>query len=134
MLGWPDAPKRPHPAPRRCDPALLDPFGAPCRVSLLWPDPYRLPLFDDPAVVQARRAALAGPWPRAVSTLTVDAVHFAGSLWVAEADVPLDDPFALLGRPLVLDIEGGLLGAFPRPAGPAQERCSGAPWPACPRT
>lgn len=126
LLGWPSG-GRPHPAARRCDPRLLSGDGAGARVSLLWPDRDALPLFDDPAVLQARRAALAGPWPRAASALTVDAVHWAGSVWVGP---PGDDPFRLLGVPEVLQVGPGLLGTFPRPTGPALERYAGAPWPA----
>lgn len=134
LHGWPDTPHRPHPQARRCAPRLLDAAGGTARVSLLWPDRGALPLYDDPAVAQARRAAQAGPWPRAVSTLTVDSVHFAGSLWLVDpggdVDAVAGDPFRLLGRPRVVDVGPGLLGRLPRPAGPAQERYAGAPWPA----
>ncbi len=130
LLAWPAAPRRPHPQARRCDPLLLDPGGRPAIASVLWPDRHALPLFDDPAVAQARRAALAGPWPRAASALTVDAVHFAGSLWVTDPGRPVEDPFALLGVPRVLEVGAGVLGRRPRPAGPAQERYAGKPWPA----
>lgn len=126
LLGWLDQ-RRPHPQARRCDPRLLDPSGAAGEVSLRWPDRQRLPLFDDPAVLQARRRALAGPWPRAVSALTVDPVHFAGSVWVGPPD---SDPFQGLGQPQVLRVGLGILGTFPRPTGPAIERYAGAPWPA----
>lgn len=85
------------------------------------------PLFDDPAVLQARRLALAGLWPRAARALTVDPVHFAGSVWVRSPDT---DPFRLLGRPEVVQVGAGILGDFPRPTGPAIERYAGAPWPA----
>jgi hypothetical protein len=129
LLGWPSADRRPHPEARRCDPALLDPAGPPARVSLLWPGRTALPLFDDPAVAQARRAALAGPWPRAASALTVDAVHFAGSLWVCAPEAVLADPFALVSATRWVDVGPGLLGRRPRPTGPAQERYAGKPWP-----
>lgn len=125
LLGWPDE-RRPHPAARRCDPRLLDPAGAPAEVSLLWPDRDALPPFDDPAVMQARRLALAGPWPRAASALTVDPVHFAGSVWVGTGAA---DPFRLIGHPAVLRVGAGLFGSFARPTGPAIERYAGAPWP-----
>lgn len=123
LLGWPRAAGRPHPQARRCAPAVLDADGAPAAVSVLWPQDF--PLFDDPAVLQARRAALAGPWPRAASALTVDAVHWAGSVWVGDGD-----PFRLLGRPALLQVGAGVLGRMPRPTGPALERYAGASWPA----
>lgn len=96
-------------------------------MSLSWPRRNSLPLFDDPAVLQARRRALSGAWPRAASTLTVDPVHWAGAVWVGPAQ---DDPFRLLGRPEVLTVGPGLFGRFDRPTGPALERYAGAPWPA----
>ena len=130
LVAWPAEARRPHPQARQCDPRLLDPDGPPAVASVLWPARDALPLFDDPAVAQARRAALAGPWPRAASALTVDAVHFAGSLWVTDPERPLDDPFALLGVPRVLAVDAGVLGRRPRPTGPAQERYAGKPWPA----
>jgi peroxiredoxin len=131
LAGWLGAARRPHPGARRCDPRMLDPHGAAARASLLWPPVEALTLFDDPAVVQARREARRRRSPRCASTFTVDSRHFAGSLWVpAEGDRVEDDPFRLLGRPLVLDVGAGLLGDGTRLAGPAQERYSGAPWPA----
>ena len=131
LAGWLDADRRPHPQARRVDPRVLDPAGASAHVSLLWPDRNKLPLFDDPAVVAARRAARRLPAPRAVSTLTVDGRHFAGSLWVADHDTPalLDDPFRLIGVPLRLAVGEGVLGRAHTLVGPAQERYSGAPWP-----
>jgi hypothetical protein len=66
-----------------------------------------------------------------VSTLTVDSRHFAGSLWVTDDAARLaDDPFRVLGRPVQLEVGGGLLGRTPPLVGPAQERYAGAPWPA----
>ena len=131
LAAWPDADRRPHPEARRCDPQLLDADGAPARISLLWPPRDRLPLFDDPVVVQARREARRRRAPRCASTFTVDSRHFAGSLWVpARGDRLEDDPFRLLGRPELLDVGAGLLGAATGLVGPAQERYAGAPWPA----
>lgn len=130
LSAWPDADRRPHPLARRVDPRILDPDGPPAQVSLLWPDRDRLPLFDDPAVLQARRSALRLPAPRAVSTLTVDATHFAGSLWAAD-DVTgaRADPFRLVGPVQVLSVGAGLLGRAVTLVGPAVERYRGAPWP-----
>jgi hypothetical protein len=100
---------------------------------------------DQPALAAARPAAAvrrprrgAGTArgrrrraPRCASTFTVDSRHFAGSLWVpARGDRLEDDPFRLLGRPELLDVGAGLLGAATRLVGPAQERYAGAPWPA----
>lgn len=130
LAAWLDADRRPHPRARRVDPRVLDPAGAPAHLSLLWLDLDKLPLFDDPAVVAARRHARRLPAPRAVSSLTVDARHFAGSLWVTDTARALcDDPFRLLGVPLRLTVEGGVLGRAPTLTGPAQERYGGAPWP-----
>ena len=131
LAGWLDADRRPHPDARRCDPRLLDAGGAPARISLLWPPRDALPLFDDPVVVQARREARRRRAPRCASTLTIDSRHFAGSLWVpASGDRLEDDPFRLVGRPELLDVGAGLLGAGTSLGGPAQERYAGAPWPA----
>lgn len=130
LTGWVDADRRPHPLARRCDPALLDPTGPAACISLLWPDVERLPLFDDPAVVRARRRARALARPRCATTFTVDSRHWAGSLWVPARGGRLDDdPFRLLGTPLLLPVEAGLLGTTAALAGPAQERYAGAPWP-----
>lgn len=81
LAGWLDTDRRPHPQPRRADPRVLDPHGEAAAVSLLWPDVERLPLFDDPVVVPARRRARAGRAPRWATTFTVDSRHWAGSLW-----------------------------------------------------
>lgn len=131
LAAWLDGGSPPHPLARRVDPQVLDPNGGPAHLSLLWLRRDALPLFDDPAVVAARRAARRLPSPRAVSTLTVDSQHFAGSLWVVDQTQRLaDDPFRLLGRPLHLAVAAGLLGRSPALVGPAQERYAGAPWPA----
>ncbi len=131
LAAWLDSPRRPHPQARRVDPRVLDPGGSPAHLSLTWPDRDALPLFDDPAVVAARRGARRLPAPRAVSTLTVDTRHFAGSLWVVDDPTRLaDDPFWLLGPSLHLPVAGGLLGRSNVLVGPAQERYAGAPWPA----
>lgn len=130
LVAWLDAERRPHRHARRVAPEVLDPHGAPAHLSLLWPARDALPLFDDPAVIEARRAARRLPAPRAVSTLTVDSRHFAGSLWVTDDPGGLaDDPFRILGHPLRLQVAGGILGRSAPLVGPAQERYAGAPWP-----
>jgi hypothetical protein len=89
-----------------------------------------MPLYDDPAVLQARRRALDGPPARAFSTLVVDSTSFAGSLWVSDdREGVRADPFRSLGPGMELHVSAGLLGRAPRPAGPAVERYLGAPWP-----
>ena len=131
LAAWWDRERRPHPQARRLDPRVLDAGGDAAEVSLLWPARDALPLFDDPAVVRARRTARTLPRPRCVSTFTVDSRHLAGSLWVPGPGGRLDeDPFRLLGVPLLLEVGPGLLGAGPALVGPAQERYTGAPWPA----
>lgn len=129
------AERRPHRQALRFDPRLLAPDAGPCRVSLLLLAEQARPLADDPAAVQVRRRVLADGRPAAVSTLTPNATHLAGSLTVARADNPDelhalgDDPFRQLGLPRVLDLGGGLFGPVPPSGGPVTERYSGAPWP-----
>jgi hypothetical protein len=130
LAAWLDSDTRPHPQARRVDPKVFDAAGPPAIVSLVWPALEALPLFDDPAVVRARRVARWLPNPRCVSTLTVDTQHFAGSLWVPGEEGRVDDdPFRLLGVPLLLSVEAGMLGSGAFLTGPAQERYAGAPWP-----
>jgi len=130
LAGWRSAHGRPHPQARRVDPRLLDPDGGPAWVSLVWPAEATMPLYDDPAVLHARRAVLSGVSPRAVSTLVLDSTHFAGSVWVVEDDADLrDDPFRRLAAPRCLRVGPELLGHVARPPGPALERYAGAPWP-----
>lgn len=131
LAAWRDVASRPHPGARRLDPRVLDADGAAAQISLLWPALDALPLFDDPAVVRARRTARGLARPRCASTFTVDSRHLAGSLWVPGPGGRLDeDPFRLLGVPLQLSVGPGLLGSGPALVGPAQERYAGAPWPA----
>lgn len=130
LAAWLEAAGRPHPQARRVDPRVLDPDGTPARASLLWLRADQMPLFDDPAVVRARRLARARQSPRCVSTLTVDDRHFAGSLWVpGRAGLLDDDPFRVVRRPVVLTVGAGLLAEAATLTGPAQERYAGAPWP-----
>ncbi|MGI8614080.1 MAG: hypothetical protein ACR2KL_09105 [Nocardioidaceae bacterium] len=131
LAGWRGAHQRPHPDARRIDPRVLDAAGEPCWVSLVWPAEGAMPLYDDPAVLHARRLALTGVPARAFSTLVVDSTHFAGSIWVVDEAAALnDDPFRRVGKPRRLRVGPGLLGAAPRPPGPAIERYAGVPWPA----
>jgi hypothetical protein len=118
----------------RIDARVVDPAGAPARISLVLPPPgVRLP-FDDHAVQHARRLLLAEPPLDAVTTLLTDASHFAGSLVVARGDEAArlaDDPFARVFQPRLLHAGAGLLGRVPWPAGPVIERYGSAqPWPA----
>ena len=131
LAAWCDSARRPHPQARRLDARVLDPLGAAAEVSLLWPALGALPLFDEPAVVRARRTARSLRRPRCATTFPVESRHFAGSLWSPGPAGRLDeDPFRLLGVPLRLHVGAGLLGAGPALVGPAQERYAGAPWPA----
>jgi hypothetical protein len=117
---------------RRADPRLIDPDGAPARLSIVWPDRARgLLAFDDLAVQRARRAVLASASPPdAVSTLLVDDSHFAGSITVRRDAVVDDDPFARVETARILDVGAGVVGAFPLPIGPVIERHGSAqPWP-----
>lgn len=118
---------------RRVDVRAIDPAGAPATISLVLPPPgVRLP-FDDVAVQQARRDALAAPPFDVLSTLLRDASHFEGAVTVARgASVRrlAEDPFARIFPALVLEVEAGLFGRMPAPAGPTIERYGSAqPWP-----
>jgi hypothetical protein len=118
---------------RRMDARLVNPDGAPASVSLVLPPTGVRLLFDDGAVQQARRAVLAGPPYDAVSSLLTDASHFEGSVTVARGDRVArlaDDPFARIFPARVLDVDAGLFGSVPPPAGPTIERYGSAqPWP-----
>lgn len=120
---------------RRADPRIVDPAGAAAAVSLVLPDRERLTIFDDPAVQGARRAVLADAEPAdLVTTLLVDASHFAGSLTVRRGPHALarlrDDPFLRVAAGRLLLVGSGLLGTVPAPPGPVIERHgSDVPWP-----
>jgi hypothetical protein len=119
---------------RRVDARVVDPGGAPARVSLVLPPAGMRLAFDDVAVQHARRELLAGPPFDAVSTLLTDDSHFEGSLLVARggdtARLP-DDPFARVFPARIFHVGAGLLGRVPWPAGPTIERYGSAqPWPA----
>jgi hypothetical protein len=124
---------RPTRAARRVDDRIVDPDGAAAWISLVRPPAgLRLP-FDDLAVQQARRAALARPPADAVSTLLSDSSHFEGAVTVARGaavDRLADDPFARVFPQRILRVEAGVLGAVPPPCGPTIERYGSAqPWP-----
>jgi len=125
---------KPVPHARRADARIVDPAGAPARVSLVLPPAGVRLAFDDVAVQQARRELLQGPPFDAVTSLLRDDSHFEGSLLVARgADAArlADDPFARIFPARILHVGAGLLGRVPWPAGPAIERYGSAqPWPA----
>ena len=111
----------------------VGPEGPAVRLSLtLAPDGVRLP-FDDPAVVEARRAVLRGPAPPVLSTLVEGDSIFAGAVVgvLEEGRVsPPDDPFARIFPARRLRVPPGLLRPAPAPAGPSLERYGGGrPWP-----
>jgi hypothetical protein len=118
---------------RRIDSRLVDPQGAPATVSLVLPQPGVHLKFDDTAVQQARRRVLERPPFDGISTLLIDSSHFEGALTVARGEDEErleDDPFARIFPARLLEIEGGLLGTTPSPAGPSIERYGSAePWP-----
>jgi hypothetical protein len=119
---------------RRADARLVDPQGAPARVSLVLPPEGMRLAFDDVAVQQARRDLLQMEPFDAVTTLLTDDSHFEGSLLVARGEAAArlgDDPFARVFPARVLHVGAGVLGRVPWPAGPVIERYGSAqPWPA----
>jgi hypothetical protein len=132
LVAW-MRPSRPVREARRADPRIVDVAGEEGWCSLVLPERDRLPLFDDVAVQQARRAVLAGPAPDALSTLLIDNSHFAGAVTVRRGvGAPAllrDDPFARLGG-RVARVGAGLFGRLAAPTGPGIERHgSGQPWP-----
>ncbi len=120
---------------RRADPRILDGDGPPATISLVLPDRDALTIFDDTAVQGARRAVLADARPAdLVTTLLVDASHFAGSLTARRGTDAVsrlrDDPFLRVWPGRLLVVEAGLLGTVPAPPGPVIERRgSDVPWP-----
>ncbi len=94
------------------------------------PAGVRLP-FDDPAVLEARRAILRGPAPPVVSTLVEGDSLLAGALFGAPDPGPLPtDPFARFLPARLLRVPAGFLRPAPAPAGPSIERYGSArPWP-----
>ena len=90
--------------------------------------------FDDPAVQQVRRDALAWWIPLlgdslvCVTTLALDAVNFAGAITVALNPGCFEaDPFARLFPSVT--VESDLFCLVPPPPGPVIERYSGVAWP-----
>lgn len=94
----------------------------------------RIP-YDDPAVQQARRAALAWWIPLlgdrlvCLSTFSLDSVYCAGAVTVLREPLDADaDPFVRLFPATSIRVSGFV--TVPPPAGPVVERYGGAPWPA----
>ena len=120
---------------RRADPRIVHPGGAAAVISLVLPHRDALTIFDDPAVQGARRAILEDAEPAdLVTTLLIDASHFAGSLTARRGDDALarlrDDPFLRVAAGMLLRVGAGLLGTVPAPPGPVIERHgSDVPWP-----
>lgn len=90
--------------------------------------------FDDPAVQQVRRDALAwwvsrlGDALVCLTMLALDESHCAGAITVARRrDLFAEDPFARLfpGTVVTTDLFGGV----DPPVGPVIERYAGVPWP-----
>jgi len=129
LAAWPGD-TRPPARAVKIDGRCIDAAGAPARVSLVLA-PYRAKtLFDDLAVQQARRATLAGPRRRFVSTLVRGDSIFAGAVTSPLDGDGLDDPFSRIFPGRILDVGPGLFGTVPPPAGPVIERYgSGNPWP-----
>jgi hypothetical protein len=132
LAAWP-ADRHPPVRAVKVDGRAIAPGGRPARVSLvLLPPRVRLP-FDDLAVQGARRAVLAGPPRRLVSTLVRGDSIFAGAITAlpdGEPDGAVADPFGRVFPARLLRVGAGLLGSVPPPAGPVIERYgSGNPWP-----
>ena len=118
---------RPDPRSIRGEPVA----GAWAHVCLGAPIPY-----DDPAVQQMRRDALAWWIPMlgdalvCVTTLALDSVHCAGAITVASAQVRWEeDPFARVFSEDVSVVRTGLFCRVPPPPGPVIERYAGVAWP-----
>ena len=128
-------PSKPVREARRADPRIVDRHGAAASISLVLPPRDELMVFDDTTVQGARRAILADAEPAdIVTTLLVDASHFAGSLTARRGPDALarlrDDPFGRVAPARLLHVEAGLLGVVSAPPGPVIERHgSDVPWP-----
>jgi len=121
------------PGERKVDARAIDPEGEPALASLVVaPDGVTIP-FDDAAVSEALRAALAAPWPDVLSTLVVEESRFAGAITaVRDGDrVRLElDPFARIFPAELVEVGAGLFGHTPAPTGPVIQRYGGGePWP-----
>jgi hypothetical protein len=127
---------KPHRTAVRVEPTLVG-DGPALAVSLVLPSRGARPLFDDPAVVGAMRAALRDPGRTTLlSTLVDGSTQWAGSISGADprrvADRPAwwaEDPFARLGPQHRLLVPAGVLSPRPLPPGPGHQRHAGAPWP-----
>jgi hypothetical protein len=114
------------------DVCAVDPGAEPAWISLaLAPLGMRV-LFDDPAVSCALRRVLAGPWVRAVSTLTRDSATIGGVLTAYDlcpGTIQSDDPFARLFSTRILRVGAGFVATMGAPTGPGIQRYAGSPWP-----
>ncbi len=123
---------KPHRCAVRVEPGLIG-DGPALAVSLVLPPRGARPLFDDPAVVGAMKAALRDPQRAPLfSTLVDGSTHWAGAISGTGTADPAwweADPFARLGPQFRLAVPAGVLRARPLPAGPGHQRHAGAPWP-----
>jgi hypothetical protein len=90
--------------------------------------------FDDPAVQQARRDALAWWIPLlgdalvCLTTLALDSVRYAGAITVStDPSLFRDDPFARLFPGRI--VQSDLFCRVAPPSGPVIERYAGVTWP-----
>jgi hypothetical protein len=134
VAAWDGRQPRP-PGALGIDPRAVDSAGPPGWLALALAPPGVRVLFDDPAVCHALREVLAQPWPRAVSTLTLDDSAIGGAItswWTRpapERQTPRNNPFARLFAVRLLEVGAGLLGELPPPVGPGIQRYAGSPWP-----
>ncbi len=135
LVAW-AADSRPHPSACRVASAVIDPQGPAAAVSWVCPVATARPLFDDPSVVHAIRQLAWVPHLTAVTTLTADPVHFAGSLLATDPATVARwpgwwsvDPFARLGCHRRMIVGAGLLSDRVAVLGPGTQRRAGAPWP-----
>lgn len=128
IAAWRERPPRVKVAKVAAD--VIDPDGPGALVSLAEALPHVSILFDDVAVQQARRDALAAHAVRAVSTLVRGDTLFAGAITAFPFREPFTDPFARVVPARLLDVGPGLIGRTPHPAGPVIERYGAdRPWP-----
>lgn len=132
LAAWDQA----NPAPDgavKIDARAIDADGPPAKVSLAIAATGMSLLFDDPAVSQAIRYVLSMPPADACSTLSRGEDRCVGAVTVVHRDDTSRlrfDPFAALFSARVLQVDSGLFGWMPAPAGPGTQRYgSGNPWP-----
>lgn len=121
----------------KADSRAIDPAGPPGIVSLVWATAGTYLLYDDVAVTEAIRRALAGVPLDVVTTLSQSDDRFLGALTAVHGDdvdrartALADDPFAVLFPQRLVRVEAGLLGATPASVGPSIQRYgAGSPWP-----